>query len=193
MAKTMADHQALAEQVLPLAQKALAERRIEIAVKLSEVALAEARKARNPELLRRAHGVENDSKQALTEFGQYEAAKAELQQEPGNAEANLTAGCYECLVLGDWDQGLRKLAAGSDESLRELAKKDLAAPEDVDAQEAVGDGWWELAEVESGVHRANLYARAGWWYEKALPRAPGSLRKKLQARLDKITRTSKTP
>jgi hypothetical protein len=185
-ARTGAQHRAVAEQVLLLAQKAADEHRSEIAAKLSELAVAEAGKAGERKLLVQARAAAKQSGQALTRFRQYEAAKAKLQQEPASGEANLTAGRYECLVIGDWESGLRKLAAGSDASLRGVATKDLAAPTDADAQAAVGDGWWELALDEAGPGQVNLYRRAAWWYEKALTQATGLLRTKLEKRLDTI-------
>jgi serine/threonine protein kinase len=182
-AKMLAHHRALAEQALILSQKAAKARQFGITARLSELAVAEAGKAHDPKLFSRAHAAAKDSKNALAQFREYEAAKARLQQEPGNAKATLAAGRYECLVLDDWDQGLRKLAAGSDESLRAVAAKDLAAPKDADAQAAVGDGWWELAKDEAGADQAALLHRAASWYEKASSEATGLLKSKLEKRL----------
>ena len=192
-AKTLADHRALVEQVLPLVQKAVDEQQIEIAARLGELAVAEAGKAREPKLLARARAAANQSDQALTQFRRYQAAKVELQKDPGSAEANLAAGRYECLVRGDWERGLPKLAAGSDQTWRELAKKDLAAPADAGARAAVGDGWWELAKEQSGVGQAQLQARAAAWYAKALPQAIGLLKIKLEKRLADVNAAAKTP
>ena len=193
-AKMLQHHRALAEQALGLTQKAMDACQFEVAAKLSELAVAEAGKAQEPGLFRRARAAAKEGIQALARFHEYEAAKAKLQHEPGDAEANLVAGRYECLVLADWDSGLPKLAAGSDESLRGLAKKDLAAPEDVEARAEVGNGWWDLAKDETGVAQASLYRRAAWWYEKALPQAAGKLLETtLQKRLDQVkAATTKT-
>jgi hypothetical protein len=191
-AKMLGHHRALAEQALLLTRKATEARQFEIAAKLGELAASEAGKAREPKLFAQAHAVAKDSKTALTQFRVYESAMAKLQQEPGNAEANLAAGRYECLVLRDWELGLRKLAAGSDESLRGVAAKDLASPKDTDAQVAVGDGWWELATDDAGVDQAGLYGRAAWWYERALPEATGLLKSKLEKRLHAIKVTTAT-
>ena len=192
-AKTLADHRALVRQVLPLVQKAVDEQQIETAAKLGEMAVTEAGKAREPKLLASARAAAKESDQALLQFRRYQAAKVELQKDPGNAEANLVAGRYECLALRDWDRGLPKLAAGSDETWREQAKKDLAAPKEADAQAAVGDGWWELAKDQSGFGQANLQARAAAWYVKALPQAIGLLKIKLEKRLADIKAATKTP
>ena len=181
-AKMAIHHRALAEQALPLTRNAMGERRFEIAAELGELALDEASKALDPKLLAAARRAAKDSKQSLTRFHEYEDAKARLQQQPGDHAANLTAGRYECLVVGDWDTGLRKLAAGGDK----LAAKELTDPKDADAQAAVGDGWWDLATDNTSVDQANLFHRAARWYEKALPQATGLLKAKLEKRLDSI-------
>ena len=93
--------------------------------------------------------------------GDYEAAKTKLQTDPQDPTANLTAGRYECLVAGKWDAGSKKLAAGSDETLRSLAAKDLAAPGDLEQQTDVGDGWWELAKQEAGTAQGPFCQRCG--------------------------------
>jgi len=193
-AKMQTHHRAVAEQALLLMQKATESRQFETAAKLGELAAAEAGKGRDPKLFMRARAAARDSKNALTQFRDYEAAKAKIQENPANAEANLAAGRFECLVLGDWDLGLRKLAAGSDQAIRDLAAKDLAAPKDADAQAAVGDGWWKLANDEEGADQAGFYARAAWWYEKASSEATGLLKSKLEKRLHAIKVTAtKTP
>ena len=123
----------------------------------------------------------------------YEAAKAQLQDDPRNPEANLAAGRYECLMAGKWKEGLRKLAAGSDETLRALAAKDLAEPKDPEQQAGIGDGWWELAKAESGTARVQFYGRAASWYEKASSQASGLLKAKLEKRLEAIKAVTTRP
>ena len=192
-AKMLTHHRVIAEQALVVTQKATEACRFEVAARLSELAVGQAGKAQEPRLLTRARAIAKECNRALTQFRQYDAAKAKLEQPGGDPQASLAAGRYECLILGDWDAGLRKLAAGSDESLRSLAAKDLATPEDADARAAVGDGWWELAKDESDAARATLYRRAAWWYEKALPQATGVLKIKLQKRLDTIKAAAAKP
>ena len=118
--------------------------------------------------------------------GEYEAAKVKLRGDPQNPEANLAAGRYECLISGNWNEGLRKLTAGSDETLRALAAKDLAEPKDPEQQAGVGDGWWELAKEESGTTQVAFYHRAAVWYEKASAQATGLLKGKIEKRLETI-------
>ena len=171
--RTAAQHRAVIERAILMSRQAADMRQYAIAAKLSQLAVTEATKAREFKVAMRARALAKESSQALEQFRQYEAAKDKLREEPGNAEANLTAGRFECLVWGEWDRGLGKLAACSDATLRNLASKDLGKPADADEQAAQGDGWWELAKDESGIAQVNLYRRAGWWYEKALSQAPG--------------------
>jgi hypothetical protein len=183
--KTPALHRALAEKAMQLTQAAFDARQFETAARLGDTAVVEAVKTREPVLIAKARAVAKDGKKALAVLREYETAKAELEQSPQSPKANLTAGRYECLMCGEWETGLRKLAAGSDAALRDLAKKDLAGPEDAEQQVAVGDNWWDLAGEESGIAQTNLYRRAAWWYQKALPHAKGLLKAKLEKRLQR--------
>jgi hypothetical protein len=182
-ARTPAQHRAAAEQTLLVTQKAVQARQFDTAARLGELATVEAGKAREPKLFVRAHVAARESKNLLARSRQYEAAKAALRKNPADAEANLAAGRYECLVQGDWNSGLRKLALSSDTPLGDMAKKDLANPGNVNAQAAVGDGWRKLADDEAGADQAAFRRRAAWWYKKALHQAQGSLKASLEERL----------
>ncbi|MFN6191105.1 MAG: FHA domain-containing protein [Planctomycetia bacterium] len=81
----------------------------------------------------------------------YEQARAELAQTPGDEKASETVGKYLCFVRGDWQAGLRALAAGEEGVLRSLAERELALMLDAGADPAkvfalAGD-WWALADA----------------------------------------------
>jgi serine/threonine protein kinase len=186
IAKNSIQHRVLAQQACAFAQKALKAGQFESAAKSSEMALAETGKARDPQTSMHIRVQVKEIEKAVAMYRGYETAKAKLKQDPKNPEANLTAGRYECLTAGNWKEGLRKLAAGSDETLRTLAAKDLAEPKDPEQQAGIGDGWWELAKEESGTARDQFYGRAAFWYDKAASQATGLLRGKLEKRLETI-------
>ncbi|MDB5332791.1 MAG: hypothetical protein JWP03_3942 [Phycisphaerales bacterium] len=94
-----------------------------------------------------------------------------LKNNPTDKQANLVVGKYECLVRNDWAQGAAKLALGSDTTLAALAARDVANPEDGDAQAALADAWWEYSQKQAGSTKASIEARAAFWYRKALPSA----------------------
>jgi curved DNA-binding protein CbpA len=86
------------------------------------------------------------------------------------ATSNLAMGRELCFVQGKWEEGLPKLAAGSDPHLKALAEADLAAPTEPVAQAQIAERWWKLAEAaESRVTKTQLQLRAAYWYAKALP------------------------
>jgi serine/threonine protein kinase len=102
----------------------------------------------------------------------YVAIKAHLDKlasDPDDADANLVAGRYCCFVKDDWDAGLKHLSKGSNATLKDLAKRDLANPTGKDEQRALGDGYWELSQMEKPPARKALAIRARHWYWRAVP------------------------
>ena len=185
-ARTSAQHRSMAEQAFKLTQQAMEGHESEAASRLSSLAVAEAAKARDPQLIQKVRTEAKEVERALVAFRQYEAAMTTLRQDFKDPEANSAAGRYECLFKGDWDAGLPKLAQAGDASLRAPAGKDLAGPTDPEQQVAVADGWWELARSESGSAKAQLYRRAALWYQKAASKATGLLKTKVERRLEAI-------
>ena len=109
------------------------------------------------------------------------------------AEGHLELGRFFCIVRDDWREGLPLLAKGSNASLRELAKRDLATPRDAKAQRDLGAAWLELADRESTPPRTRhaYRARAQHWYETAIKIAGGLARLDLEKRLDDLRAKSK--
>jgi hypothetical protein len=91
---------------------------------------------------------------------------------PEDAEANLIVGKYACFVRELWPQGLAYLAKGSDEKLKSLATRELAAS-DPDATADVADAWWDYAALATGqpADRARLHAAD--LYRQVLPNLSG--------------------
>jgi serine/threonine protein kinase len=181
-----AQRRVVAEHAAQLTAEALEAQQFEAASALNKLAMSEAVKIRDVPMIQQIRTTSKEVNELLDLFGKYQAAKETLKKTPNDPQASLVVGRYKCLVRGGWDAGLPKLAAGSDQAIRNLAAKDLAKPDDVDQQVAVGDGWWELAQGESGVIQANLYRRAAYWYEKAALTATGLLKTKLDKRLETI-------
>ncbi len=98
-------------------------------------------------------------------------------------KANLMIGQELCFGQGDWDSGLKLMARGSDADLRSLAEKDLASPTAAAEQMAVGDGWWDVAQNETGLPRAHVATRSAYWYQKARGSVSGLTAVKLDQRI----------
>jgi hypothetical protein len=124
----------------------------------------------------------------LKDFTAARKAAETLIADPTDTAANAAMGRYLCFVRGDWDKGLRLLAAG-DGKTRDLAKQDLSAPSVIIEQIALADGWWDLAEVDAGSKRAAA-RRAGFWYKKALPKLSGLTKTKVEGRLKDLDKVA---
>ena len=80
-----------------------------------------------------------------------QAAREKLKTDPDDAAASLAVGRWSCFWQGDWEEGLKLLAKGSDAALKSLAAEELAAkPAKADDSVARGDAWWNMAEKAAG-------------------------------------------
>jgi hypothetical protein len=78
------------------------------------------------------------------------------------------------------------LKQGGEPTLAELAHNDLASPDTTQQQIEMGDGWYERAGAEEKLAKACLYARARFWYRKALAEARGTKQVAVLSRLRRI-------
>jgi hypothetical protein len=69
---------------------------------------------------------------------------------------------------GRWGEALRRLVKGQDKALRDLAAKDLAAPEDAAGRIDLGAAWDKQATVEKNRDMATAcWRRSHFWYRQA--------------------------
>jgi formylglycine-generating enzyme required for sulfatase activity len=188
-AKFSSQHAALAEQAYSLLDVALAEDDFEAARQFGRLAQESAKKGRNYSLLKKVAARMEKLDELQQAHGEYQKAVARLEENPTDPEANLSAGRYLCLSRGDWERGIPMLALGSDPALKDPAVKELAGADSPDAQVALGDGWWDLAQTKDGRERKSYLLRAAHWYQKAQPTVTSALVKvKVQKRLEEIAR-----
>jgi hypothetical protein len=141
-------------------------------------------------------------------------AKSVLETNADDPEANTLLGTWYCLVEAEWQPGLKHLARGRDEAIRNLAQADLAAlagegaavphsptttdpgdvaPEPDDNPIARGDAWWDAAQALQDDARLLALSRAGDWYRRAKPETLGGLsRLKVEKRLGEIAEVEQT-
>jgi len=182
-ARTAEEHKPIATAALKLSDEAAQARHFDVAVKSSQAAAAAARKGKDLALANRADAQVKSMTALQEKFEKARKSIDVLAAAPDNPEANQAAGEFECFALGDWEAGLPKLAKGTDPVLKALAAKDLARPSDGPELAALGDGWWDRAEKESGLPRISLRQRAMYWYEQASRKLTGLNKVRVDKRL----------
>jgi hypothetical protein len=106
-----------------------------------------------------------------TQFKAYNAIKPamdRLRQDPSDPRANLAVGEYDCLVKGNWSEGLPLLLQGSDDDLRAAAERELRNPRMTGSKRAIGDAWEALV-VKLPEYAMPLHVHAYDWYVRTLP------------------------
>ncbi|HWE93183.1 MAG TPA: hypothetical protein VG269_04350 [Tepidisphaeraceae bacterium] len=182
-AATPADAAALASATMSLADDAFAAGHFDMAVKLAGQAETDAKAAKDVALFAAARAKADEARAALREVQKAKPAVEKLRQHPDDAGANLTVGKLLCFVMGNWDEGLAHLSAGSDPSLAAAAKQDLANPAEADGQLSVGDAWWALSQDPKSDAKTGAARRAAFWYRKAVPELSGLKKTTVQKRL----------
>lgn len=184
VARTVDEQRALALAYLGLSEEALLARQFDVAAKASQGAVAAAKKSKDLPLVMKAETQSKGTGAIQEKFEKVKKASENLQASPDSPDANQAVGEFECFILGDWDAGLPKLAKGTDPALKTLAARDLAKPTEVAEQAALGDGWWDRGEKESGHAKATLRKRAAHWYRQAGPKLTGLSKVRVEKRLE---------
>ena len=188
-AKLSTQRRPLAKEAFSLVDAAVEEENFEAAIQLGDIARKAAQDAREYKLVKEITARMEEIEEAKEASVLYEKAVARLDKEPTNAAANLAAGRYLCLVQGDWERGVAMLALGSDTELKALAIKELEGPASVDAQVALGDGWWDLAETREDREKVSLLLRAGYWYGQVRVRPiTGLVKSKVEQRMAEVAK-----
>lgn len=128
-------------------------------------------------------------KDLATLKSEYQKVKSSIDN-PAGGDAD-AVGRYLCFVRNDWAAGLKLLSESGKPPLKELAAKDLAAPETTEGQVELGDAWWQLAQAEKMAwKKQNLLGRSRRWYEKAQPNVTALVKVRVNKRLAEMESTS---
>lgn len=100
-------------------------------------------------------------------------ARKKLDADPDDPKANLLLGRYLCFSRGDWPAGVAHLAKSADPALKDVARRELSAPEDAAEMGALADAWWAAAEAAPKDDAGPMRVRAASWYRLALPDLTG--------------------
>jgi len=184
-----AQRKGVAEAAGPIITKLAEANEYDLAIRVCEAARVAAQGAREFKLAGELSNQLPELKRLEQESQAYRDARAVMEANPTEPAANLAAGRYLCFVKGDWERGVPMLALGSDSALKSVALMDLRGAESAEAQAAIGDAWWDLAETKHGEERDTLRLRAAFWYRQAVPKLAGGLvGLKVKQRLEEISK-----
>ncbi len=187
----LSEKRSVADKSLSMMDAAIQQDNFDLAKAFGNLALETGRGVRDLELIRTSVSRIKEVGVIEDQYTSIAAALATLESDPGDPEANLAVGKYQCFTKGNWQRGMGLLAQGSDLVLKNLAGEELAKPSDHSRQLALGDRWWELAESSefSQEQKTRIQERAALWYARALPALAGVDKAKAQARLGQVQPT----
>ncbi len=182
------DRKALADAALALVEQAIDAENLDVAEETMKTATALAGKVHQRELTQRVQAARKELAENVKAAGDVQAARATLKDKPDDPDANLALGQYLCFLRSQWPEGLKRLAAGSDEPLKALAEQELKSTAPSPEESAkLGDAWWKLSRAAGGRTREALMLRAGTWYQEAEASLPeGLVRVMVEKRLAEI-------
>jgi hypothetical protein len=122
-----------------------------------------------------------------------ENAAETLKSNPADPPANLLWGAYLCQMRNDWATALPLLAQVADPALKDLATRDLGAPNTPAEQLKLADGWYDFKSPTDPHWSAAARKRAYFWYEKAAPQLKGIDKIHVQSRTREIRESLSLP
>lgn len=136
-------------QALALAERAVGEGKFDVSAKAASQATSFAKKTRNKDLTAQVEQARAALRERLSRYAAYKKAVADLKKSPEDQAANLTAGKFDVLVLGNWKDGLARLAVSGDARLNEVAGLEAEARLDPSQWVPLAAAWWKAAEQET--------------------------------------------
>ena len=135
-------------QALSVADRAAAEGKLDVASKAASQATQFARKTKDKDLIAQTERRKGALREQSARSAAYKKALSDLKKAHDDQQANLTAGKYEALVLGNWAEGLAKLANSGETRLAEIAYLAAEARLDPAQWAPLATAWWHAAEEE---------------------------------------------
>jgi serine/threonine-protein kinase len=177
---------AIVDATLKLVDDAVEDDNYDVAGRLMTVALAAARRGNSTVLFTKVKNEEKEVAEIAKQFQSAKPARDKLAKSPDD-DSSYKWGKFLTYFKGHWGDGLPLLASGNDEKVGDQADKDLANPKEAADQMAIGDGWYALGEADkSPVAKKNLWLRAKFWYDQALPSLAGVNKAKVEKQLKEI-------
>ena len=186
------DQRFLVNKANTLIDDAVVADRYDVAKQLIDIALAAAKNTKDLDFIKVVGVRGQEVRSAESAYLAAKTAMATLARAPKDPEANLVAGRFFAFAKGDWARGLQMFMLSSDAALKKLADMEVARPTDADKQVQLADGWWTIAEKETGHVKEQVMKHAGEWYEKTLPHLTGLVKAKVEKRLKELSRAGKS-
>ena len=184
--KVAAQKQPLVDDALLLVADALQADDYETAEQAAKLAALAARGANDVGRAEAAKQCVKDVAELGRRYKALRAAVERLHEAADDPEANLKVGLFACMLKHDWQHGLRRLARGSDESLRQLAQRDLQSPAEPATRLGLAQAWFDWAAGSKDETKLACQARALQWFERAAPACRGADREQAQKRIADI-------
>lgn len=163
-------------QALALAERAVAEGKFDVSAKAAGQATSFARKAKDKDLTAEVEQAKAALRERSSRNAAYKKAVADLKKTPADQAANLAAGKYDVLVLGNWAEGIRRLAASGDLRFAEVAGLEAESRLDSSQWAPLTAAWWKAAEQEPDEFfqsQCRLQAKYCWLRSRQSGRAGG--------------------
>jgi WD40 repeat protein len=174
---------ALARACLKLIDTAVAAEQYRFPTRLLPIADAAAGKAQDVAMVAEVRIKGLQVQELRQDFDRRKFAAATLANTPNDPAANSAMGRSLCFIKGTWDAGLPMLVKGSDATLKDLATRELAPPANGATQLQLADAWWDLAQHQSELAKAQVQRHAADWYAKAWPQLAGLDKAKAESRM----------
>ncbi len=192
-ARTPSEKKALATAYLKLADESASDDEYDVAQEAARTAAGIAMGARSQKLFAEANTRVKELQKLGRAYRPVAEAKKVLVEDSDDPDANAVLGKFLCLSKNEWEKGLPLLAKGSDAPYKAMAERELGDIEDLKGQVAIGDGWWELAKVETGAAKEQVGERAAHWYRLTLSSLTGLTKVRVQKRLGMPSVTGTPP
>lgn len=179
--------QEVVDRAMKLAESAADLDDFDVAGHFTKLAISAAKKAKNVQLQRELNIRDRKFDRQKVQFASVKQALDALKATPDDPDSNSAAGRWYCFTKSDWQKGLPYLAKGKDPTLADLARQDTQQPTKPNDQAKLADGWWDRAEKEESLAKAEIQCRAESWYKQALPKLKGLDKVRVEKRLEEAT------
>lgn len=158
------------------------------AKEMLELALSAAKKANDPDAVKQWVRRQEKLTARQAAHDKMQQAEKTLETKPADPAANALCGEYLCFYRKDWTRGLPMMALGPPSALQKLAAKELTGAKTPDEQVALGDAWYDEAQLREGFVKNVLLSRSVEWYAPAIKDLAALNKRKVQNRLDEAVK-----